>query len=54
MPLPEGVRVSLRADVTYVFNYGDRPYDVEGVEAGAFVIGGARVEPQSVCAYRSS
>jgi beta-galactosidase len=54
VPLPEGVRVSRRAGVTYVFNYGERVYEVEGVEAGAFVIGAARVEPQGVCAYRSS
>jgi beta-galactosidase len=52
-PLPEGVRVSRRAGVTYVFNYGERVYDVEGVESAAFVIGDARVEPQGVCAYRS-
>lgn len=49
--LPEGVRVSRRGPLTYVFNYGVTPYRIE--EAARFVAGQQDVPPQGVSIYRS-
>ncbi|GGP26877.1 beta-galactosidase [Silvimonas amylolytica] len=50
--LEETVRISRRGELVYVFNYGEAAYDIAGVDAGAFVVGSARVEPQGVAIYR--
>ena len=49
--LPDGVRISRRGALTYVFNYGDVPYRIEA--PGSFVVGRQKVEPQGVAIYRS-
>ncbi|GLU30193.1 beta-galactosidase [Trinickia caryophylli] len=56
MRLPDGVRVSRRGGLTYVFNYEDEAYRIDAAEAGAdaFVIGGPSVEPRGVAAYRNT
>ncbi|MEX3955231.1 beta-galactosidase [Trinickia sp. EG282A] len=53
-PLADGVRVSRRGGLTYVFNYGDRPHSIEGVDASAFVLGTGEVEPRGVSIYRTA
>ncbi|KAB0648066.1 beta-galactosidase, partial [Burkholderia territorii] len=52
-PLGDGVRVSRRGGLTYVFNYGSTPHTIDAVPPSAFVIGAAQVEPQGVAVYRS-
>jgi len=52
-PLGDGVRVSRRGGLTYVFNYGSTPHTLDGVPPSAFVVGAAQVEPQGVAVYRS-
>ncbi|MFP3802738.1 Beta-galactosidase C-terminal domain, partial [Paraburkholderia sp. SIMBA_027] len=52
-PLGDGVRVSRRGGLTYVFNYGGTPHTLDGVPPSAFVVGAAQVEPQGVAVYRS-
>lgn len=52
-PLPETLRVSRRAGLTYVFNYGDAAYELPAVAADAFVFGSSLVEPQGVAVYRA-
>lgn len=49
--LPEGVRVSRRGPLTYVFNYGAVPYRID--EAARFVAGHEEVAPQGVSIYRA-
>ncbi|MDR5752875.1 MULTISPECIES: beta-galactosidase [unclassified Caballeronia] len=49
--LPEGVRVSRRGSLTYVFNYGREPYRID--EAARFVAGQQDVPPQGVSIYRA-
>lgn len=49
--LPEGVRVSRRGPLTYVFNYGAAPYRID--EAARFVAGNEEVAPQGVSIYRA-
>jgi beta-galactosidase len=51
--LGDSVRVSRRGALTYVFNYGERAYKIDGVDAADFVIGSREVEPQGVAAYRT-
>ncbi|MCR5895282.1 MULTISPECIES: beta-galactosidase [Burkholderia] len=52
-PLGDGVRVSRRGGLTYVFNYGDTPHTIDAVPPSAFVLGSAQVGPQDVAVYRS-
>ncbi|GAB7126996.1 beta-galactosidase [Silvimonas sp. JCM 19000] len=52
--LPETVRISQRGALTYVFNYDTTAYDIQGVDAAAFVVGAASVAPQGVAIYRAS
>jgi len=52
-PLGDGVRVSRRGGLTYVFNYGDAPHAIDAVPPSAFVLGTAQVGPQDVAVYRS-
>jgi beta-galactosidase len=52
--LDEGVRVSRRGALTYVFNYGPRTYTIDGVDDAAFVIGTRSVQAQGVAAYRTA
>ena len=52
-PLGDGVRVSRRGGLTYVFNYGDAPHTIDAVPPSAFVLGTAQVGPQDVAVYRS-
>jgi beta-galactosidase len=49
-PLADGVRISRRGALTYVFNYNATPYRVTA--AKDFVVGQAEVEPQGVAIYR--
>ena len=53
MPLGDGVRVSRRGALTYVFNYGDETHTLTGVADDAFVFGSHAIEPQGVAVYRS-
>ncbi|MGX6998902.1 beta-galactosidase [Caballeronia sp. KNU42] len=50
-PLPEGIRVSRRGGLTYVFNYNATPYTVPA--AASFIVGQEEVEPQGVAIYRA-
>lgn len=52
-PLPDGVRVSRRGGLTYVFNYGSTPHTIDAIPPSAFVFGAAQVGPQDVAVYRS-
>lgn len=45
MPLGDGVRVSRRGALTYVFNYGDEAHTLAGVADDAFVFGSPAIEP---------
>lgn len=49
--LPDGVRISRRGALTYVFNYSATPYRIDG--SGQFVVGQQQVEPQGVAIYRA-
>jgi beta-galactosidase len=53
MPLGDGVRVSRRGALTYVFNYGDATHALADVADDAFVIGSHAIEPQGVAVYRT-
>jgi beta-galactosidase len=50
-PLPEGIRISRRGGLTYVFNYNTAPYRITA--PGRFIVGQQDVEPQGVAAYRT-
>ena len=50
-PLPEGIRISRRGGLTYVFNYNATPYTVPA--AASFIVGQEEVEPQGVAIYRA-
>ncbi|KKB63315.1 beta-galactosidase [Robbsia andropogonis] len=54
MHLPEGVRVSELAGLTYIVNYGHVPYDIVPAagEIHDFVIGERHVAPQQVAVFR--
>ncbi|WP_193390737.1 beta-galactosidase trimerization domain-containing protein, partial [Burkholderia multivorans] len=52
-PLADGVRISRRGGLTYVFNYGDTVHTIDAVPPAAFVVGSADVEPRGVAVYRS-
>jgi len=47
--LPDGVRISRRGALTYVFNYGATPYRIDA--PGSFIVGQQEVEPQGVAIY---
>jgi beta-galactosidase len=49
--LPDGIRVSRRGALTYVFNYNDTPYCVGGTRD--FIVGQEQVEPQGIAIYRT-
>jgi beta-galactosidase len=50
-PLPEGIRISRRGGLTYVFNYNTTPYRIPA--AVNFIVGQEGVEPQGVAIYRA-
>ena len=50
-PLPEGIRISRRGGLTYVFNYNATPYKIPA--AASFIVGQEEVEPQGVAIYRA-
>ncbi|MEG1051496.1 MAG: beta-galactosidase, partial [Janthinobacterium sp.] len=50
--LDDGMRISRRGDLTYVFNYGDVPLDAPHPPVATFVIGGAQVPPQGVSVFQ--
>jgi beta-galactosidase len=50
-PLPEGIRISRRGGLTYVFNYNAAPYRIAA--AGRFIVGQQEVEAQGVAVYRT-
>ncbi|KLU23902.1 beta-galactosidase [Caballeronia mineralivorans PML1(12)] len=50
-PLPEGIRISRRGALTYVFNYNATPHRI--LKAGHFVVGQEEVEPQGVAIYKA-
>ena len=50
-PLPEGIRISRRGGLTYVFNYNATPYRIPA--AASFIVGQEEVEPQGVAIYRA-
>jgi beta-galactosidase len=50
-PLPEGIRISRRGALTYVFNYNETPHKINA--AGNFIAGQKEVEPQGVAIYKA-
>ena len=50
-PLPDGIRISRRGGLTYVFNYNATPYKISG--AKDFVVGQEEVGAQGVGIYRA-
>jgi len=48
-PLPDGIRISRRGGLTYVFNYNATPYRIPA--AASFIVGQEEVEPQGVAIY---
>jgi beta-galactosidase len=50
-PLPEGIRISRRGCLTYVFNYNATPYKIPA--AASFIVGQEEVEPQGVAIYKA-
>jgi beta-galactosidase len=50
-PLPDGIRISRRGGLTYVFNYNATPYRIPA--AASFIVGQEGVEPQGVAIYRA-
>jgi beta-galactosidase len=50
-PLAEGIRISRRGGLTYVFNYNATPYKIPA--AASFIVGHEEVEPQGVAIYRA-
>jgi beta-galactosidase len=50
-PLPEGIRISRRGALNYVFNYNATPHRISA--AGNFIVGQEEVEPQGVAIYRT-
>jgi beta-galactosidase len=50
-PLPDGIRISRRGGLTYVFNYNATPYRIPA--AASFIVGQEEVEPQGVAIYRA-
>jgi beta-galactosidase len=50
-PLPEGIRISRRGGLTYVFNYNATPYKIPA--AASFIVGHEEVEPQGVTIYKA-
>jgi beta-galactosidase len=50
-PLPEGIRISRRGGLTYVFNYSATPYRIPA--AASSIVGQEEVEPQGVAIYRA-
>jgi beta-galactosidase len=50
-PLPEGIRISRRGGLTYVFNYNATPYKIPA--AASFIVGQEEVEPQGVAIYKA-
>ena len=51
--LDDGVRISRRGALTYVFNYGDAPVAASHPPGARFVIGAAQVPPQGVSVFQS-
>jgi len=50
-PLPEGIRISRRGGLTYVFNYNATPYKIAA--AASYIVGQEEVGPQGVAIYRA-
>jgi beta-galactosidase len=50
-PLPDGIRISRRGGLTYVFNYNATPYKIPA--AARFIVGQEEVEPQGVAIYKA-
>ena len=50
-PLPEGIRISRRGSLTYVFNYNATPYKIPA--AASYIVGQEEVGPQGVAIYRA-
>lgn len=48
-PVPEAVRLRRRGDLTFVFNYGDTPFEAP---AGDYCLGNRLVPPQDVAVFR--
>jgi beta-galactosidase len=51
-PLPDGVRLRRRGDLTFAFNYGDDIY-LAPAPASRFILGGPRVAPSEVAIWRA-
>ena len=49
-PVPEGVRLRRRGDLTFAFNYGNEPWAAPSF--GRLVLGEQTVGPQSVSVWR--
>lgn len=52
-PLADGIRVSRRGGLTYVFNYSNEPHTIDDIGGDRFIIGSREVEPQGVAIYRA-
>jgi beta-galactosidase len=51
-PLPEGIRISRRGPLTYVFNYNSTVHRI--TDAASFIVGQEDVEPQGVAIYKAN
>jgi len=50
LPLPEGVRIRRRGDLTFAFNYGGEVW--KGPKGASYLLGGRKVGPQSLAVWR--
>jgi beta-galactosidase len=53
-PLPEGLRIRQRGDLTFAFNYAPHPQAAPAPEGAEFVLGGPAVEAYAVSAWRKT
>jgi beta-galactosidase len=50
-PLPEGIRMRRRGDLTFAFNYGDRPWSAP-VDPARIVLGSTAIAPSDLAIWR--
>ncbi|AMH43024.1 MULTISPECIES: beta-galactosidase [Burkholderiaceae] len=51
-PLPEGIRISRRGPLMYLFNYNSTAHRI--TDAASFIVGQEEVEPQGVAIYKAN
>lgn len=53
-PLPPALRLNRRGDLVFAFNFGPEPVDAPAPPAAAFVLGGRRIGPCDLAAWRQT